>query len=82
MIDLKEAKYTNICFRGKVYQYWVLLFGLSLSPRNFLKCVDAALTPWQLQGIQILNYIDETILAQMKELGLMLNAKKSVLSPA
>ncbi|KAI2668460.1 ORF V: Enzymatic polyprotein [Labeo rohita] len=63
----------------------------ALSPRTFTKCVDAALAPLRLRGIRILNYIDDwLILAQsehmavqhhMKELGLRLNAKKSVLSP-
>ncbi len=73
------------------------LFGLALSPRTFMKCVDAALVPLRHQGIRIMNYIDDwLILAQlhqlkvrhqdvvldhMKEMGLRLNAKRSVLSP-
>ncbi len=107
-IDLKDAyfhvsilpshrKFLRFAFRGKAYQYWVLPFGLALSPRTFTKCVDAALAPLRLQGIRILNYIDDwlilahseqwavrhrdVVLAHMKELGLRLNAKKSVLSP-
>ncbi len=59
--------------------------------------MDAALAPLRLQGIRILNYIEDwlilahseqlafrhrdVVLAHMKELGLRLNAKKSVLSP-
>ncbi|KAL0169003.1 hypothetical protein M9458_037225, partial [Cirrhinus mrigala] len=83
-------------FRGVAYQYQVLPFGLALSPRTFMKCVDAALGPLRLQGIRILNYINDwLILAQLEqlvvqhrdvvlthELGLRLNAKKSVLSPS
>ncbi len=107
-IDLKDAyfhisilpshrKFLRFAFRGKAYQYRVLPFGLTLSPRTFTKCVDAALAPLRLQGIRILNYIDDwlilahseqlavrhrdVVLAHMKELGLRLNAKKSVLSP-
>ncbi len=107
-IDLKDAyfhvsilpshrKFLRFAFRGKAYQYRVLPFGLALSPRTFTKCVDAALAPLRLQGIRILNYIDDwlilahseqmvvrhrdVVLAHMKELGLRLNAKKSVLSP-
>ncbi len=107
-IDLKDAyfhvsilpshrKFLKFAFRGKAYQYRVLPFGLTLSPRTFTKCVDAALAPLRLQGIHILHYIDDwlilahseqmavrhrdVVLAQMKELGLRLNAKKSVLSP-
>ncbi|KAI2663377.1 Transposon Ty3-G Gag-Pol polyprotein [Labeo rohita] len=95
-IDLKDAyfhvsilpqhrKFLRFAFRGEAYQYRVLPFGLALSPPHFY------------QGIRILNYIDDwlilaqseqvaaqhrdAVLAHMKELGLRLNAKKSVLSP-
>ncbi|KAL0164212.1 hypothetical protein M9458_039965, partial [Cirrhinus mrigala] len=90
-------KFLRFAFRGEAYQYRVLPFGLALSPRTFTKCVDAALAPLRLRGIRILNYIDDwlilaqseqvaaqhgdVVLAHMKELGLRLNAKKSVLSP-
>ncbi len=87
----------KVRFWGKAYQYRVLPFGLAHSPRTFTKVVDAVLAPLRLQGIRILNYIDnwlilaqsemeaarhrDVILAHMKQLGLRLNAKKSVLSP-
>ncbi|KAL0151251.1 hypothetical protein M9458_053442 [Cirrhinus mrigala] len=107
-IDLKDAyfhisilpqhrKFLRFAFGGEAYQYRVLPFGLALSPRTFTKCVNAALAPLRLQGIRILNYIDDwlilaqseqiaarnrdVVLAHMKEFGLRLNAKKSVLSP-
>ncbi len=107
-IDLKDAyfhisilpchrRFPRFGFGGKAYQNRVLPFGLALSPCTFTKCVDAALVPFQLQGIRIMNYIDDwlilaqsyqlavrhrdVVLAHMKELGLWLNAKKSVLSP-
>ncbi len=107
-VDLKDAyfhisilpqhrKFLRFAFGGKAYQYLVLPFGLALSSRTFTKCVDAALAPLRLQGILIMNYIDDwlilaqseqmvvrhrdVVLAHMKELGLRLNAKKSVLSP-
>ncbi len=97
MIDPKDAyfhvsilpqhrKFLRFAFVGEAYQYRVLPFGLALSPRTFTKCVDAFLAPLQLQGIRILNYIDDwlilaqseqtvvrhrdVILAHMKELGL------------
>ncbi|XP_051740767.1 uncharacterized protein LOC127507586 [Ctenopharyngodon idella] len=108
-IDLKDAyfhvsihpshwKFLRFAFGGEAYQYKVLPFGLSLSPRTFTKCVDAALAPLRLQGIRVLNYIDDwlilaqseqqavqhrdVVLSQMRRLGLRLNAKKSVLLPA
>ncbi len=102
MIDLKDAyfhicnfpqhrKFLRFAFRGKAYQYRVLPFGQALSPRTFTKCVDVALAPLRLQGIRILNYIDDWLIlvqseqlavrhrdivfAHMKGLGLRLGVK-------
>ncbi len=66
-----------------------------LAPRTFTKCMDAALAPLRLQGIRVLNYLDDwIILAHSRELvsrhrdivlghihslGLRMNAKKGVL---
>ncbi len=107
-IDLKDVyfhisilpchrKFLRFTFGGKAYQYRVLLFGQALSHRTFTKCVDAALMLLRLQGICIMNYIDnllilaqshqltvrhrDVILTHMKKLGLRLNANKSVLFP-
>ncbi len=106
-IDLKDAYFhisilpchwriPRFAFGGKAYQYRVLLFGQALSPHTFTKCIDAVRVPLWLQGIRIMNYINDwlilaqshqlavrhrdAVLANMKELGLRLNAKKSVLS--
>ncbi len=84
--------------RLNFYQYKVLPFGLALVPRTFTKCMDAALALLRLQGIRVLNYLDDwLILAHSRELvsrhrdivlghihslGLRMNAKKSVLLPS
>ncbi len=108
-IDLKDAyfhiqvvhrhrTFLRFAFGGKAYQYKVLPFGLALAPRTFTKCMDAALAPLRLQGIRVLNYLDDwLILAHSRELvsrhrdivlghihslGLRMNAKKSVLLPS
>ncbi len=55
-IDLKDAyfhikiypphrKFLRFAFLGVAYEYLVLPFGLSLSPRVFVKCTEAVLTP-------------------------------------
>ncbi len=108
-VDLKDAyfhiqiiqrhrKFLRFAFGGMAYKYKVLPFGLALALRTFTKCMDAALAPLRLQGICVLNYLDDwLILAQSREsvschrdvvlrhvrtLGLRTNTKKSVLSPS
>ncbi|KAI2662299.1 Transposon Ty3-G Gag-Pol polyprotein [Labeo rohita] len=77
-IDLKDAyyhvsilpqhrKFLWFAFGDKAYLYWVPSFGLALSPRMFTKCVDAALVPLNLQGIRILNYIDDWLILVQSE---------------
>ncbi len=72
-IDLKDAyfhisilpyrrKFLRFAFWGRAYQHWVLPFCLPLSPRTFMKCVDKALEPLCLQGIRIMNYIDDWLI--------------------
>ncbi len=107
-IDLKDAyfhvsilprrrPFQRFAFEGRAWQYRVLPFGLSLSPRVFTKVVEGALTPLREVGVRILNYLDDwLILAQSREqlgdhrdlvlrhlsqLGLRVNWEKSKLSP-
>ncbi|KAI2656397.1 Gag-Pol polyprotein [Labeo rohita] len=91
-IDLKDAyfhvsilprhrPFLRFAFEGRAYQYKVLPFGLSLSPRVFTKVAEAALSPlWQM-GIRILNYLDDWLLIAHSHLGLQVNREKSKLSP-
>ncbi len=107
-IDLKDAyfhvsilprhrPFLRFVFEGQAYQYKVLPFRLSLSPRVFTKIAEAALAPLREVGICILNYLDDwLILAHSRELvcahrdmvldhlarlGLRVNWEKSKLSP-
>ncbi len=101
-VDLKDAylhrKFLRFAFGGKAYKYKVLPFGLALGLRMFTKCMDAALAPLRLQGIRVLNYLDDwlilvhsresvschrdVVLLNVCALGLRTNTKKSVLSPS
>ncbi len=107
-IDLKDAyfhvsilprhrPFLRFAFEGRAYQYKVLPFGLSLSPRVFTKVMEAAFVPLREQGVRILNYLDDwLILAQSRRqlsahrdlvlkhlslLGLRVNWEKSKLVP-
>ena len=108
-IDLKDAyfhipiypphrKYLRFAFEGICYEYRVLPFGLSLSPRVFVRCTEAAVAPLRRRGIRVATYLDDwLLLAQsdemarahtriltlhLRELGFVLNVEKSMLSPA
>ncbi len=107
-IDLKDAyfhvsilprhrPFLRFAFEGRAYQYKVLPFGLSLSPRVFTKVAEAALLPLREQGVRILNYLDDwlilaqsqdqlcehrdMVLSHLSQLGLQVNWEKSKLSP-
>ncbi|CAM4648922.1 unnamed protein product [Leuciscus chuanchicus] len=108
-IDLKDAyfqiqiasrhrRFLRFAFEGQAYQYTVLPFGLSLAPRVFTMCMDAALAPLRLRGIRVLNYLDDwlvlarsqseliehrtILLDHLENLGLTVNWAKSSLSPS
>ena len=108
-IDLKDAyfhvpispqhrRFLRFAYRGRHWQFRVLPFGLSLSPRVFSRCVAAALAPLQAQGIKILPYLDDwllcapsraqvsretaRLLAHVDRLGLKVNIEKSCLVPS
>ena len=108
-IDLKDAyqhipvypphrKFLRFGFEGQVYEYTVLPFGMSLSPRVFVKCTQAAIAPLRQEGIRIASYIDDWLLSAGSErevhhhtnrvvshltsLGFTLNLEKSVFTPS
>ncbi len=107
-IDLKDAyfhvsilpqhrPFLQFEFEGRAYQYKVLPFGLSLSPRVFTKVAEAAIISLRERGVRILTYLDDwLILAQSRDqlsehrdmvlchlslLGFRVNWEKSKLSP-
>ncbi len=57
-----HRRFLRFAFEGVAYQYTVLPFGLSLAPRTFTKCMDAALSPLRQMGIRILNYLDDWLI--------------------
>ncbi len=64
----RHRPFLRFAFEGRAWQYRVLPFGLSLSPRVFTKVVEGALTPLREVGGRILNYLDDwLILAQSRE---------------
>ena len=92
-----HRKYLRFAFQGVTYEYLVLPFGLSLSPRVFVKCTEAAIAPLREKGMRLATYIDDWLLAtqspqeaqaqtsllisHLMALGFTINVKKSVLIP-
>ena len=108
-VDLKDAffhvsiypphrKFLRFALDGQVYQYTVLPFGMSLSPRVFSKCTQAAIAPLRAQGIRLDTYLDDwlisaesreeaarhtdTVVSHLSSLGFRLNPEKSTLVPS
>ena len=63
-VDLRDAyfhvpiyaphrKFLRFGFEGKLYEYLVLPFGMSLSPRVFVKVTQAAVAPLRQQGVRL-----------------------------
>ncbi|XP_051815406.1 uncharacterized protein LOC127537286 [Acanthochromis polyacanthus] len=79
------------------YEYQTLPFGLSLAPRVFSKCVEAALNPMRASGLRVFAYLDDFLLCapnkenvekdtrglidRLSSLGFSINPLKSCLSP-
>ena len=107
-LDLRDAyfhipiypphrKFLRFGFQGRIYEYTVLPFGLSLSPRVFVKCTQAALAPLRQRGIRIACYLDDwaifadseimardqmnAVIHHITALGFTINYEKSVLVP-
>ncbi|XP_057686428.1 uncharacterized protein LOC130912382 [Corythoichthys intestinalis] len=108
-VDLKDAyfhvpvaprhrRFLRFAYRGRHWQFRVLPFGLSLSPRVFTRVVRAGLAPLQSAGMKILPYLDDwllcapsraqaygdtaVLLAHVARLGIRVNLGKSCLVPS
>ncbi len=107
LMDLKDAyfhiqvaphhiRFLRFAFEGVAYQYKFLPFGLSLAPRTFMRCMDAALSPLRQMGIRILKYLANWLILAQSEavssshktlllshfgyLGLRVNFTKTIMS--
>ena len=93
-----HRKFLRFGFDGRVYQYTVLPFGMSLSPRVFSKCTQAAIAPLRARGIRLDTYLDDwlisadsrevaiqhtqMVVSHLTSLGFQLNLEKSSLVPS
>ena len=62
-IDKHSRRYLQFIFEGKLYQFKVLVFGLNTAPRIFSKCMKPVVPSICSEGILIIIYLDDTLLA-------------------
>ena len=95
-IHPRSRKYLGFFLNSKAYQFTALPFGLATAPLEFTKVVKEVKLMAQARGIRIHQYLDwllrapdpgtcqqntQTLLALCRELGWVVNMKKSELVP-
>ena len=94
----EDQRFLSFRWRGKVYSFRCLPFGLSVSPWFITKLFRPVIAHLQQKGIKAVIYIDDMLvfgdtreqcqkaaeeaLALFKQLGVVVNVKKSCLSPS
>ena len=94
----ESRKYLPFCLGDKVYQFWVLCFGLSSAPQVFTRVMAPVSSIMHRFGFRILRYLDdrlvlgsslleierarEFLLALCSELRIQVNLSKSSLIPS
>lgn len=97
LIHPRSRKYLQFRWRGKIYQFKVLPFGLSLAPLVFTKILRPVLRWARAQGIRLYAYLDDLLIAarskeqairdtarvqrKLQELGFLINTAKSHTTP-
>ena len=108
-VDLKDAyqcvpihqtdrQFMRLRWKGKLYQFTCLPFGLASGPRQFTRLMKPIVTELRKLGVRLLIYLDDILLFNqnpsqlvtdmnslthlLTNLGLVLNTKKSVMTPS
>ena len=93
----KARVYLRFLWKGKIFQFTCLPFGLASSPRIFTKCLKPLLVYLRALGVRLLVYLDDflimaptreqsleqaqLIVGLLEKLGYLINREKSVLEP-
>lgn len=68
LIHPPHRKYLQFAFRGVCCEYRVIPFGLSLSPRVYVRCTEVAIASLRCQGTLLATYLgDWLLLAQSRQ---------------
>ena len=88
-LDLKDAyfhvsvhhahrRFLRFCLEGVHYQYRVLPFGLSTSPRVFTKVLAPVIESLRVQGVHIHPYLDDILLRAPSRQQLLCDLKRAI----
>lgn len=96
-IDKKSRKFLRFSYKNELYEFNVLPFGLSIAPYIFTKLLKPVIEKLRTHGILLVVYLDDILLITenrehclkniqitqnlLKSLGLIINTKKSQLTP-
>jgi hypothetical protein len=107
-LDLKDAyltvpihsshqKFVRLGWKGRIYQFLCLAFGLAPAPRIFTKILKAVMAFMRKQGVRLIIYFDdililnesregasadlEMVMRLLQDLGFIINIEKSILDP-
>ena len=58
-IDPMYHRFLAFAWRGKVYVFTVLCFGLSVAPWVFTKVTRSLVWVWRVAGIRCMMYVDD-----------------------
>jgi hypothetical protein len=63
LVEERSRRLMGVIWKGKVFRFVTLTFGLSVSPWYFCKTMRVLLCHWREKGCRVANHVDDFILA-------------------
>ena len=67
---LSHQQFVRFGWKGRLYQFLCLAFGLSPAPRNFTKILKAVMVFVRKQGVRLIIYLDDILIIKESREGL------------
>lgn len=97
-VDCSQQKYLRFAWRGRIYQFMCMAFGLSPAPRSFTKLLRVVVAFLRKRGVRLVVYLDDFLIMNetregaladlqaaldlLQALGFLINWEKSVKEPS
>jgi hypothetical protein len=72
-----SQKYLRFAFRGQIYQFQVLPFGINIAPMLFTRLVNVLTASLHIQGVSVIPYLDDWIIHHPDQQSLLPNTETS-----